>query len=95
VRVNESGWLLLRAWNDGSHPGVFDLYPYATTTPVYVNLGGQGPRSTEDAEYFIAWIARIHESAAPHPDYNTEAEREAVLANLDHARRVFEDRRDD
>ena len=93
LRVNESGWLLLRAWNDGSHPGVFDLYPYATTSPVYVNVDGQVPQSREDAEYFIAWIERIRESAAEHPDYNTGAEREAVLANLDLAERVFEERR--
>jgi dipeptidyl aminopeptidase/acylaminoacyl peptidase len=93
LRVNESGWLLLRAWNDGSHPGVFDLYPYATTTPVYVTIDGKGPESREDADYFIAWIERIRESAAEHPDYNTEAERDAVLANLDRARRVFEARR--
>jgi hypothetical protein len=93
VRVDESGWLLLRAWNDGSHPHVFDLYPYATTTPVYVNIDGKAPRSREDAEYFIAWIGRIRESAAEHPDYNSETERDAVLANLDRAERVFEERR--
>jgi hypothetical protein len=93
VRVDESGWLLLRAWNDGSHPHVFDLYPYATTTPVYVNIDGKAPRSREDAGYFIAWIGRIRESAAEHPDYNSETERDAVLANLDRAERVFEERR--
>jgi Tol biopolymer transport system component len=93
VRVDESGWLLLRAWNDGSHPHVFDLYPYATTTPVYVNIDGKPPRSRDDAEYFIAWIERIRESAAEHPDYNSETERDAVLANLDRAERVFEQRR--
>jgi len=87
--------LLLRAWNDGSHPLVFDLYPYATTTPVYVTVDGELPRSTEDADYFIAWIERIRESAADHPDYNTDTERDAVLANLDRATRVFEERRRD
>ncbi|MGH8168042.1 MAG: CehA/McbA family metallohydrolase, partial [Woeseiaceae bacterium] len=95
LRVEESGWLLLRAWNDGSHPMVFDLYPYATTTPVYVTVDGKLPRSTEDADYFIAWIERIRESAADLPDYNTDAERDAVLANLDRATRVFEERRRD
>jgi len=95
VRVDGSGWLLLRAWNEASHPYVFDLYPYATTTPVYVSVDGKAPRSTEDAEYFIAWIERIRESAAEHPDYNSDEERETVLANLDRAQRGFEGRRDD
>jgi hypothetical protein len=60
---------------------------------VYVNIDDKAPRSREDAEYFIAWIERIRESAAEHPDYNSEAERDAVLANLDRAERVFEERR--
>lgn len=93
VRVDGSGWLLLRAWNDSSHPLVFDLYPYGTTGPVYVTSAGEPPRSTEDAEYFLAWIERIRESAADHPDYNTAAERAAILGHLDEARRVFEQRR--
>ena len=92
VTVDGSGWLLLRAWNDGSHPLVFDLYPYATTGPVYLTVGGAAPRSAEDAEYFIAWIERIRESAGEHPDYNNDAERAAILGHLDEARRVFESR---
>ncbi|HLU05944.1 MAG TPA: CehA/McbA family metallohydrolase [Woeseiaceae bacterium] len=95
VQVDESGWLLVRAWNEGSHPSVFDLYPYATTTPVYVNVDGKAPQSAEDADYFIAWIERIRESAAEHPDYNSDEERAAVLAHLDRAVQVFEQRRGD
>lgn len=94
VRVDGSGWLLLRAWNDGSHPMVFDLYPYGTTTPIYVTVVGKPPRSREDADYFLAWIARIRESAANHTDYNTLDERRAVLSHLAEARRIFEQRRD-
>ena len=32
----DGGWLLLRAWNDGADPHVLDLYPYATTNPVWL-----------------------------------------------------------
>jgi hypothetical protein len=95
LRVDGSGWLVLRAWNDGSHPMVFDLYPYATTSPVYITIDEKGPRSTEDADYFIAWIERIRESAAAHEDYNSEAERGAILEHLDRAVRIFEERRAD
>ncbi|HUD96859.1 MAG TPA: CehA/McbA family metallohydrolase [Woeseiaceae bacterium] len=94
VRIDRSGWLLLRAWNEGSHPMIFDLYPYATTTPVYINVGDIAPGSREDADYFIAWIERIRESASEHPDYNSPEERETVLRNLDDAQRIFEQRRD-
>ncbi|HEX7718298.1 MAG TPA: CehA/McbA family metallohydrolase, partial [Woeseiaceae bacterium] len=94
VSIDRSGWLLLRAWNKGSHPMIFDLYPYATTTPVYITVDGKTPHSRNDADYFIAWIERIRESASGHPDYNTPEEREIILRNLDSAQRIFEQRRE-
>ena len=36
-----SGWILLRAWNEDADPLVFDLYPYATTSPIYVDVAGR------------------------------------------------------
>ena len=93
ITVSGSGWLLLRAWNERSHPDVFDIYPYASTSPIYVTIDGKGLRSTDDADYFIAWINRVRESAAAHPDYNSPDERAAVLANIDKAIQVFQTRR--
>jgi TolB protein len=90
VTIDESGWLLLRAWNDGAHPLIFDRYPYATTTPVFVSVGGETPRSSEDAEFYIAWIERIRQSVTAHSDYNNDAEREAILENLANAQQRFE-----
>ena len=90
IEVDDSGWLLLRAWNEGAHPLVFDLYPYGTTSPVYVSVGGAAPRSPEDAAYFLAWIERVREAAEAHRGYHTPAERNAVLGHIDEARRVYE-----
>lgn len=93
VEVQSSGWLLLRASAAGPHPDVFDMYPYGTTNAVFVEIAGQEPRSREDAEYFLAWIERVRESAAAHPDYFSERERQRVLAHIDEAAAVFEERR--
>lgn len=90
LAVEESGWLLLRAWNEDADPMVFDVYPYATTTPVWVTVGEEPMASAQDAEYFLAWIARVREAAAAHPDYNSDAEREAVMNRLDAASQRFE-----
>ena len=48
VPIEAGGWLLLRAWNDGADPLVLDLYPYATTSPIYLELpgGAAGARRT-------------------------------------------------
>lgn len=90
--VDRSGWISLRAASDEASSDVFDLYPYAVTSPVYVTVGGKPLRSRADADFFIAWIDRLIDHAAK-GDFNTEQEREIVLANFRKARREFEKRR--
>jgi TolB protein len=92
IKVKESGWLALRAWNDHATPDVFDLYPYATTNPVFVTVDGRPVRSNADAAFFLKWIDKVKASAAANRDYNTQTERDAVLRHIDDARRVFEQR---
>src|SRR6202040_4382091 len=38
VEIPASGWLVLRAWNDHSNPKIQDIYPYASTSPIYVTV---------------------------------------------------------
>jgi hypothetical protein len=89
VLVDESGWLLLRASSHNPHPHILDMYPYATTSPVYINVDGKPQKSRKDAEYFLAWIARVRESAAAHGGYNSESEREKILRHIDDAAAVY------
>lgn len=89
ITLSHSGWCLLRAWAEKSDTEVLDIYPYATTSPVYVTVGGTPPRSPEDAKYFVAWIARLIVAAGAHTGYNTPAEKEEVLRTLEAGRRVY------
>jgi hypothetical protein len=91
--IAESGWLVLRASSRRPHPEIFDSYPYATTSPIYINIGGKGPRSAADAEYFLAWAARVRQGALAHADYNSEREKLEVLQHIDEAIAVFESMR--
>ena len=90
--VDAGGWLLLRAWNDGADPEVLDIYPYATTSPIYLNLPGGAPPAPQDAAYFAAWMDRVIAEAERRGDYRTPREREATLNYLrearDHFRRI-------
>jgi TolB protein len=88
IDLTEGGWILLRAWNDEAHPQVFDLYPYATTNPVYVD-SPKAPPAPEDAAYFVAWMDRVIEAADARGGWNDEAERRATLDYLNAARDVF------
>jgi len=87
--VTQSGWLLLRAWNDGSDPQVLDIYPYATTSPVYLQLPGGQASDPKDANYFAAWLDRTIADAAARSDYRSESERKAVLDYLRSAHEHF------
>jgi dipeptidyl aminopeptidase/acylaminoacyl peptidase len=88
--IRRSGWYLLRARTDRAVYPVLDLYPYATTSPIYVIVGGQPIRSAGDAEYFLAWIGRLVQGVERHTGWNGKEERETVLAVLAKARAEFE-----
>jgi TolB protein len=92
VPASGSGWYLLRARGDGPAYPILDVYPYATTSPIYVTVGGEPIRSAADAEYFISWIDRLEGGVRASGDWNTEEEKAAVLQTLRQARTEFERR---
>jgi hypothetical protein len=92
--IGTSGWLILRAWNDGSNPEVLDIYPYATTSPIYLELPGGMPSDPEDAAYFVRWLDRVIADAGRRSDYRNLREREATLDYLRRARDAFQRRRE-
>ena len=92
LRTSGSGWYLARAHSDRSRHPVLDFYPFGTTSPVYVTVGGAPLRSPEDARYFIAWIDRVRGAVELHGGWNTSAEKAGVLALLAQARAVYEER---
>jgi Tol biopolymer transport system component len=89
LKLQGSGWCLLRAWNSKPQHPVLDGYPYATTSPVYITVNGAAPRSPEDAAYFLAWLDRVQKFAELHEGWNSGAERAHVLGQIAAARAVF------
>ena len=71
---------------------MLDLYPFASTSPFYVTVGGEPIRSPEDAAYFVTWIDRVKAEVEKHTGWNTPEERAYVMAKIADARRVFEER---
>jgi TolB protein len=90
LHLEKSGWCVLRAWAEHAEHPVLDIYPYATTSPVYFTVAGQPPRSPEDAAYFLAWLGRLQEDVELYPDWNLPEERAHVLQQVADARKVFE-----
>ena len=90
ISLAESGWCVLRAWSEKAEYPVMDSYAYATTSPVYVTIGGKRAYSKKDAEYFAAWIGRTMEVTGEYPDWNSAGEKELVMKRLGEARGIFE-----
>jgi TolB protein len=88
--LKESGWCVLRASSDKAEYPVLDNYVYATTSPVYVTIGGKAPRSPEDAKYFAAWIERTIDTTSHYPDWNSPTEKDYVLKRLAEAKAAYE-----
>lgn len=89
VPVDRSGWIVLRA--RAGHPAepILDLYPFASTSPVWFTVDGAPVRSAEDARYFVVWLDRVREEVERHDGWNTPEERAAVLDRIARAQAVF------
>jgi TolB protein len=92
IPVTESGWFVLRAYSDRATLPVLDLYPFGSTSPIYVQVGDKPVRSTADATFFIRWIDRIMEITRTSTAWNSPAEQAGALRALAEARAVFQER---
>jgi Tol biopolymer transport system component len=89
LTISRSGWCLLRTFGEKPEYPVFDAYPYATTSPIYVTVAGSALPATESAGYFVKWIDRMIAAANDNTNWNTDEEKRTVLADLNRAREVY------
>ncbi|HKN24059.1 MAG TPA: CehA/McbA family metallohydrolase [Candidatus Acidoferrum sp.] len=90
IPLSQSGWCVLRAWSEKPEYPVMDNYAYATTSPVYVTIGGKRAYAKEDSDYFKAWIDRTIEITERYPDWNSSEEKQGVMKTLRDARAIYE-----
>jgi hypothetical protein len=89
LELSESGWCVLRAFSDKAEYPILDLYPYATTSPIYVTIAGTPTHNLDDAAYFVKWIDRLIAGAESNSSWNTDAEKQSVLSTLQQAREKY------
>ncbi|HTI05378.1 MAG TPA: CehA/McbA family metallohydrolase [Gemmatimonadales bacterium] len=89
IPVTRSGWYILRAYSDRAELPVLDLYPFASTSPIYVQVGDAPVRSPDDAAFFLQWIDRVEQAVRASTAWNTPAEQAGVLRMIADARAVF------
>jgi len=89
ISPDASGWCVLRAFSDKAEYPILDLYPYATTSPIYINVPGAPVGNAEDATYFVAWMDRLIAAARTNTSYDTDDEKQSVLSMLQKAREKY------
>lgn len=90
IQLDTSGWCVLRAFSDQAEYPVLDLYPYATTSPIYVDLPEAPLHNSADAAYFVAWMNRLISAAQASSSWNTESEKQSTLALFGEAKKKYE-----
>jgi Tol biopolymer transport system component len=89
IKVKGTGWMLLRAWSDQGHPDLPDLYPYASTNPIYIQSTITNPQQKPAAEYFLKWISRI-EGKINELNFRSGKERDAVSRDVQQAKSFYQ-----
>jgi hypothetical protein len=79
----------LRAWSAHSQAPILDIYPFATTSPVYLVVGNRSQRSSVDLLFFMKWLDRLTGEAEKYPEYAAPSERELVLEKIRAAKAEF------
>jgi len=92
-RVTNTGWFLARAYSDKPRLPVLDLYPFASTSPIYVSVGNTPPSCREDAEFFLRWINLLSQRVRADTNWNTTSERDQALVLISRAHEEFIRRR--
>ena len=91
IPVTESGWILLRAWNDEPDALIFDLYPYASTSPGLRVASAANPRNRPRMPS-TSCAGSTGSSRRPTraQDYNDAQEKKDTMDYLRAGRAVFE-----
>ena len=92
LTATASGWYTLRAFSRQSRHPTLDIYPFATTSPIYLTVGGAPMRSPADAHYFVQWLDQLAPQVQAHQGWNDERERDRVLGDIVAARAFFMER---
>lgn len=90
IPVGATGWCVLRAFSENAEYPILDIYPYATTSPIYVSVAGAPLHHPDDAAYFVAWMDRLIAAAENNMNWNTGAEKQIVLSQFQQARAKYE-----
>jgi len=88
IVLDRDGWLAFRT--DG--PGTADTAlstQNAHTNPVYIESGGEGYRSAEEARAFLKWIDQFELVLRARDRFPTPRQREQALEQLQTAREVY------
>lgn len=92
VKVKGPGWLLVRAGSTAPHPDLPDLYPFATTNPVWITAPGSAVyKSSKSASLFLDWTNGLEKTVLEFSGFRSESERNFILEKINQAQIFYQD----
>jgi len=88
VALERGGWLAFRADGPGT-PDTATSALNAHTNPVYIEVGGAGYRSVEEARSFLKWIDQFELQLRSRDRFPTPRLREQAMEQIQAARKVY------
>ena len=85
LRVAESTYVLATVEGD-PHPEVLGAYPFAITSPVWVEVDGLPVRVEEDLRWCLRWLDELDALVEEHGRFESDEQRSDVMSTIDGAR---------
>ena len=88
----ESSTFVIAVVEGQPHPAVLGPYPYAITSPVWIEVGGKPVRVEEDVRWCIRWLDELDRLLDAHGRFESDSQRADVAEVVHRARSWFLDR---
>ena len=96
VALEKSSWIAARAWSSEILPFQTSWYVrrkgiplMAHTSPIYVEVGGEPTRSSEDAVFFLKWVDEALRWVKTEAKVSVESQRQEMIEIFEAARQVY------
>lgn len=87
--VETGSWIAARVKGPWNRMILNDGHAFAHTSPVWIVVDGQGPKSPADAKFWVDWIGKLIQRTSERGRFGDEAKKREVLALFERGRDFY------
>jgi hypothetical protein len=89
VAIETGSWIAARVKGPWNRLILNDGYAFAHTSPVWVTVGGKGPKSPGDAKDWVDWIGKLIQRTSERGRFSDDGKKREVLALFERGREIY------